>query len=122
MAYFWISWWSAPSLGGFTLATPWWVTGSRYDEKEISPLISEDAAVATHSICAAVSARNEAKARELIKKSYDKEPVDLEWRFCYEKPADWIPFSDRFPKSGWMTWPPKEKTDEQAQEEGLDPA
>lgn len=109
MKFYWISWYTPKELGGFNLKYPWWVTGHRLDPND-SVLEKADVSV-TPTVCAAVQAKNEAGARDIIKKSYDKEPVDLEWRFCEERPDDWIPFNERFPKSGWMTWPPEKDKD-----------
>lgn len=87
---FWISWWTTEALGDFELHSPWWVTGLAGDDAE--------------SICAAVRAPTEADAKQLILQSYDQPPNDLEWRFCDQKPTDWVPFSERFPQDGWMVW------------------
>jgi hypothetical protein len=61
------------------------------------------------TICAAVMARDEEHARAVIVAAHD-EAVDLEWRFCSEKPAGWAPWvnpygTSRFQRADWMVWP-----------------
>jgi len=85
---YWLSWRHDEGLGEFELKWPWWISGYDFDDKVC--------------ICAAVRANSKAEAEELILNSYDKRPSDLDWRFCEEKPADWSPFSGRFPKADWM--------------------
>ena len=46
-----------------------------------------------------------AAAYKVIENSYDKQPASIsEWSFCNEKPDDWEPFCDRFPRGDWMKW------------------
>lgn len=85
----WVSWYAPRELGGFHLLSPWWWSGFR----------DEDAV-----ICAAIQADEEEWARDVILVSYDSKPADLEWRFVEQRSADWSPFSDRFPRAGWMIW------------------
>jgi hypothetical protein len=93
MKNFWISWNHRESYGAFTLETPWWVSGRAGDD-------SYDI------ICAAVCAADENEAREQILRTYDKRPTTRHfvWRFASERPRDWQPFCDRFPKADWMKW------------------
>lgn len=90
MKRWWVSWYGDPDVL-FTLHSPWWASGKR---------LSDDAA----TIVAAVLAEDEDGARRGIVGAHDV-AVDLEWRFCDERPADWSPFCERFPRAGWMRWP-----------------
>jgi hypothetical protein len=92
MRSFWISWYHTKELGGFELVAPWWYSGVR---------CADDA----DTICAAIRADHEEGAKDRILTAYDVRPDDVEWRFCNERPDDWSPFCDRFPKADWMTWP-----------------
>lgn len=89
MKCFWLSWWHTDKDGTFELHSPWWRSGWRGDDA---------------SVCAAVRAESEEAAKEIILASFDVRPVDLEWRFCEERPEDWSPFSDRFTRRDWMQW------------------
>jgi len=83
----WISW-EATDLA-FEIHTPWWTSG-----------VSDNADM----ICAAVFAETEEDAKRYVINSHDNPPSDLKWRFCFEKPKDWQPFSGRFPRRDWMKW------------------
>ena len=89
MKRFWLSW---LYNGPFEYTGPWWVSGALFHSQ-------------IPTICAAVIAESEDKAKEKIFQSHDDPNVYLEWRFCTEKPDDWAPFSERFPKATWMVWP-----------------
>lgn len=91
----WLSWWRTTELGAYEIHSPWWVSGYR----ERADGGTDD------SICAAVMAPDEDAAREVILASYDTRPADVEWRFVEEMPAGSSPFTDRFPRAGWMRWP-----------------
>jgi hypothetical protein len=92
MKKFWLSWYHDPAkLGGFELTAPWWVSGTR---------MSDDA----DTVVAAVQADHPEGAKDRVLRSYDVPPDDVEWRFCEERPANWTPFCDRFPKADWMHW------------------
>lgn len=102
---YWVSWFHRDELGAFELTTPWWESGSRisanrlaFDEPKVEP-----------SICAAVMASSPEDAQNRVLLAYDIRPTDIEWRFVEERPADWSPFSGRFPKAAWMEWD-KERT------------
>lgn len=97
MKSYWISWYHKPELGGFELTAPWWRSGAR--------LVASRFAFDEPTICAAVRADHPEGARDRILTAYDVRPDDLEWRFVEERPDDWSPFSDRFPKAAWMEWP-----------------
>lgn len=97
MKNFWLSWFG--NRCGYELHWPWWISGYRMDGDD------ETGALDTPSICAAVRAPNEAAAKALIIAAYDEPPGELEWRFCNERPDDWSPFNERFPKADWMQWP-----------------
>lgn len=88
---FWISWYHLSSSDPFEITTPWWISGG--DDKG-------------KGICAAIRATSEEEAKQKIMQSYTKQPADLEWFFCVEKPDTWSPFSDRFPRCDWMEWEP----------------
>ena len=85
----WVSWYSN---GAFEYHGPWWVSGQR---------LSDNA----HTICAAVRADTEDAARKVITDAHDDPTTTLEWRFVEERPDDWNPFSDRFPRADWVQWP-----------------
>ncbi len=53
-----------------------------------------------------VLAEDEQSAKEKVLRSYDVYlPADaVTWRFVEERPDDWSPFGDRFPKADWMQW------------------
>lgn len=90
--YYWLSWYHEGELGTFELHRPWWVSGYRG---------SDDAA----TICAAVVATSEYHARNIIDRSYDSPPGQLEFRFVEEQAPGWWPFCDRFRRAAWMRWP-----------------
>lgn len=91
---FWVSWYATRRNGPFTLHAPWWISGVR---------CSDDAKV----VCAAILAKDEAAAKEAILVAHYTRPREVELRFCSEKPGDWDPFCDRFPRAAWMKWPDK---------------
>ncbi len=94
MKSFWVSWYEPPDLlEAFELHWPWWISGSRMSDDAIT-------------ICAAVKAESEEKAKELILDAHDNPIAALEFRFCEEKPENWEgPFGERFPRADWMDWP-----------------
>lgn len=91
MKNFWISWEHREEYSGFELHTPWWITGSGESYQ---------------TVCAAVRAEDEEGAKKVVLDSFDETPQtdDFQWRFVQERPADWSPFSERFPKQKWMQW------------------
>ena len=91
MRRYWVSWWAKVEHGPFEIHSPWWFTGFNEDED--------------HSVCAAIQAKDEDDAMEKVFASYDIRPEHLDFRFVEERPADWTPFSDRFPRRDWMQWP-----------------
>lgn len=98
MKIFWVSWWTTFELGSFELHNPWWFSGHRIG--------SFNASSNELSVCAAVKAESEEAVKEKILSSYDKrpDPMSVEWRFVVEKPTDWSPFCNRFPRRDWMKW------------------
>jgi hypothetical protein len=89
MKNYWVSWYADEDVA-FTLNTPWWCTGWR---------CADGAA----TVCAAVKAMNEYDAKDVIVAAHD-DLVSLEWRFVNERPDEWSPFCDRFPRADWMVW------------------
>lgn len=90
MTSYWLSWWhDHERQGAFELHWPWWVSGHTMDDDE--------------TICAAVRADSGLAAQSMVYHAYDN-PQPLKFRFCTEKPADWSPFSERFPRADWMKW------------------
>lgn len=89
---FWISWYQTATMPGFTLNWPWWYTGWAGDGT-------------TRTIVAAVIARDEDAAEDVILSSFDVRPGGVMWRFNEERDDGWSPFCDRFPKADWMSWP-----------------
>lgn len=91
MKSYWLSWYDT-LYGKWELHSPWWVSGYR---------VADEA----RTICAAVRAPDEESAKRLIVMAHDEpRPRDLEWRFVDERPDDWSPFNDRFPRADWMKW------------------
>lgn len=91
MKRFWLSWYDT-RYGKWELDSPWWVSGERGD--------------GVLTICAAVRAPDEQCAKRLVIMAHDEpRPRDLEWRFVEERPGDWSPFCDRFPRADWNRWP-----------------
>lgn len=87
---FWMRWHSLYDPSSFEYHGPWWISGYTPDDLPI--------------FCAAVCAEDSDAAREVIRQSYDY-PHDIEFSFVEERPAAWEPFSGRFPRANWMTWP-----------------
>ena len=87
MKRFWLSWYNRNS---FTLVWPWWVSGHQGDAS---------------IVCAAIQARDERAARDVIEQAMDNPEQQIEWRFCNERAAGWSPFCERFPRADWMMWP-----------------
>lgn len=97
----WISWYTPKSLGGFTLLTPWWVSGWAFDENDEE----------VTSIVAAVRADSEKEAFETIEAAYEEENVKIPKklrRFCRKfEEGDELPWereSTRFSLQDWMEW------------------
>ena len=92
MKRFWISWYARKAA--FEYYGPWWISGwtNDWDDNEID------------IICAAVLAESEEQAKATIQRSHYNPELEIEWRFCTEKSADWSPFSERFPRASWMVW------------------
>lgn len=89
----WLSWLSA---GPFTLEWPWWISGAA--------LYSDN--TTRDTICAAVMARNETHAKDIIRDAHDDHRAKIQWRFVrVDLPQAWSPFSERFPRADWMQWP-----------------
>lgn len=88
---YWVSWYSELPLDEFEYHGPWWISGIAADDSDI--------------VCAAVIAKDEIAARDTIRRCYDSQPASLTFRFCELRPKDWSPFSDRFERAKWMTWP-----------------
>jgi hypothetical protein len=88
---FWISWWArSDPIAPFALSAPWWISGYRGDGAD--------------SICAAVRATDEESAKAFVRAAHDDPSVEIQWRFAEERPIDWAPFGDRFPRAAWMVW------------------
>lgn len=97
---FWVSWYNA---GAFEYAGPWWVSGERYVKDSYG---GDD--VEQSIISAAVMAESAEVAMRRIAEAHDDPSVEIEWRFVERRPADWIPFRDRFAQREFQ-WPwPKE--------------
>ena len=91
---FWVSWVQKPELSEYELHSPWWTSGQAPHPDGTR-----------FTICAAVMAESVEAAKNKILDAYDVRPTDLEWRFCEERPNNWTPFSERFPRAAWMRWP-----------------
>lgn len=101
MKNYWISWYHRPELGGWELNSPWWISGAR----QMVDRYARKEPWEEPTVVAAIRADHPEGARDHILRCYDARPDNLEWRFCEERPADWSPFTDRFPKADWMQWP-----------------
>lgn len=86
----WISWYDTGVP--FTLETPWWISGYVVWPDEQA------------TICAAVAAPDAEAAMKIIRDAHDTAPGTIQWRFVDERPVDWQPFTDRFPRADWMKW------------------
>ena len=90
MKKYWISWYHAEDFTPFTLDTAWWVSGEDMNNRQ--------------TICAAIFSDHVALAHQQIQMLYDATPKEIEFRFCEEKPDEWTPYCERFPKAEWMTF------------------
>jgi len=88
---YWISWYHDVETGEFELYFPWWKTGERLDG-------------GVWSVCAAVRASNVVGAEKVILESYGTYPDHLEFRFVENRPRNFSPFCERFPRADWMEW------------------
>lgn len=86
---FWLSWYSPTPTSEFELHSPWWVSGYDTDDRYI--------------LVAAVRATNEEAAFAAVRAAYDNRHGPIEERFIKPLGPDG-PFSDRFPRAGWMAW------------------
>lgn len=88
----WVSWWfDHVKHGPFELHSPWWVSGERMSDSALS-------------ICAAMIGSDEEYIKKRVAEAYDVLPEDLEFRFIEQRPDDWLPYSERFPRADWMKW------------------
>lgn len=99
MKNFWVSWYSSDTP--WTLHSPWWISGTRH----VANRLAFDEGWDQPIICAAIRANDKQHAADLIADAHDTRPTDLEWRFLDERPNEWMPFSERFPRAAWMEWP-----------------
>ena len=95
MKNFWVSWYCPHDLSGFELNSPWWISGYIFDEDE---------GIDVDIICSAIKAENEHLAAMKIYESFDQRPDHINFRFIEERPDDWSPYCDRFPKANWMVF------------------
>jgi hypothetical protein len=91
MKRFWLSWY-AKGADEFELHSPWWSSGWRTSDN-------------AETICAAIIAQDEADARTQVQQAHTDKSVEIEWRFCNQRPDDWSPFCERFCRADWMIWP-----------------
>lgn len=87
----WLSWYHGKQYGEFELNSPWWMSGTRMNDEAIT-------------LCAAIKAKTEDNAKQIIFDAYDVCPDSIEFRFIEQRADDWSPFCDRFPKADWMRW------------------
>lgn len=85
---FWISFFCGKDQA-FELSSPWYRSGY-YDGGQ--------------TICAAVQARSEREAIDIIFRSFDVTPEFLQVYFIHIKPNEWMPFSEGFKRADWMSW------------------
>lgn len=55
-------------------------------------------------IFAAIEAPGEIQARATVFAAQDV-PHEIAFSFVKQKPDDWSPFTDEFPRADWMQWP-----------------
>lgn len=98
MKRWWVRWecWEPTN---FEYNGPWWESGVSYvsiegEEFELAILV------------AAVVAKDEESARDVIRNSHDEKGSEIrEFSFTNERSDDWEPFGDRFKRQDWMIWP-----------------
>ena len=88
MKNFWVSFFSGNEQT-FKLNFPWYCSGY-YDGGQTN--------------CAAIQARSEREAIDLIFRAFDQVPEFLQVYFLHDKPKEWSPFSDNFKRAEWMVW------------------
>jgi hypothetical protein len=105
MNHYWLSW-RQPTEDCRPLQHPpngrilgWWQSGSW--ESGVCEGGSLDGASCECGaiLCALVGAGNEGAAKEAVLAEWPE--ADGRWRFCDQKPIDWLP-GDRFPLTDWM--------------------
>ena len=96
---FWISWVAVMPNGSWELHSPWWISGYRLWSDAAGEAFEDP------TVCAAVMALSCQDAKDMICRAHDLIEEPIEWRFCEERPAEWTPFCDRFPRADWMVWP-----------------
>lgn len=105
MRNFWASFYCTEErLGDFEYHGPWYVSGEG----------ATDSGAWAMSVCVALRADSEEEVRAIIARSFDDGEGPAEWRFIEERPTDWKPFSERFPRAPWMRWPWPEEPASQA--------
>lgn len=91
MRNYWVRWYGGDA---FEYDGPWWLSGWSGENLDVPIFV------------AAVRAKDERAAKKVIEDSYDDHGRSIsEWSFCNERPDDWEPFCDRFPRVDWMQWP-----------------
>lgn len=97
MKNWWVGFWILQGdLKHFEYHGPWWRSGERGDEVDLTE----------HSICAAVHAESERAAKKVIEDAFDKGHYPSgEFRFVSERDDKWAPWTDRFKAAPWMKWP-----------------
>jgi len=98
MNRYWASFWQPEEISSaFEYHGPWWISGEDMEGRR--------------SICAAVVAKDESAAIEVLRKAHDRDrrPAILDMRFLTPKPGNWSPFAKdgkgRFMRAKWMKWP-----------------
>ena len=88
----WVSWYDPPGIPFSSGTTPVWSSGSTFSGLE--------------TIVAAILALDETEVKEKVLAMYDlPEGGEVKWRFCEERPPNWSPYCDRFPKRSGLEWP-----------------
>lgn len=78
--------------GSFEYEGPWWETGFEPGEN------------GRRTFVAAVMAFDAEAAKEVIVRAHDQ-PAEWGGEWSWARVLDGEPFSDRFPRAGWMRWP-----------------
>ena len=95
MARWWVSWYE-PSEDYRPVTWPlppevagYWCSGHEWGGAQRATL------------CAVVDSESDVAARRVINAAWAHDG-SIDWRFCDEQPADWMPPDDRFPHKGFV--------------------
>jgi len=101
MKRWWVRWYGNADVS-FEYHGPWWQSGEAFG------VDAEGNELSVPIFVAAVVAEDHRGAEHVIERAYgwDHAGGIREWSFVGERPDDWEPFCDRFPRADWMRWLP----------------